>query len=135
MNIQLKYVSQYMNLADLIYSIIFVNESKLKRHGTEFQSELKEYQGMKKVNLIAAIAFASNLNETDASLTLNAITDSITSSLKNGEPVVLLGFGTFKVSRRIARTGRNPKTGALIQINSRNVPIFTAGKALKNALK
>ncbi len=89
---------------------------------------------MNKQDLIDVIVKASGLSKAAASRALNATTDSITKSLKKGESVTLIGFGTFKVSKRAARNGRNPRTGAAIKIAARKAPVFTAGKALKNSL-
>lgn len=89
---------------------------------------------MNKQDLIDVIVKASGLSKAAASRALNATTDSITQSLKKGESVTLIGFGTFKVSKRAARNGRNPRTGAAIKIAARKAPGFTAGKALKNSL-
>jgi len=66
---------------------------------------------------------------------INTTLDTITASLKKGEKVTLVGFGTFLVRRRAAREGRNPQTGARIRIPARKVPAFTAGKELKAAIK
>ncbi len=89
---------------------------------------------MTKQDLIDAIAKASGLSKAAAGRALNATTDAVTKSLKKGDPVQLVGFGTFKVSKRAARNGRNPRTGAAIKIAARKAPVFTAGKALKDAL-
>ena len=89
---------------------------------------------MTKQDLIDAIAKASGLSKAAAARALNATTDAVTKSLKKGDPVQLVGFGTFKVSKRAARNGRNPRTGAAIKIAARKAPVFTAGKALKDAL-
>lgn len=89
---------------------------------------------MNKQDLIDVIVKASGLSKAAASRALNATTDSITKSLKKGESVTLIGFGTFKVSKRAARNGRNPRTGATIKIAARKSPVFTAGKTLKNSL-
>ncbi|MGL4920980.1 MAG: HU family DNA-binding protein, partial [Plesiomonas shigelloides] len=66
---------------------------------------------------------------------LESTLSAITESLKDGDPVQLVGFGTFKVNHRAARTGRNPQTGKEIQIAEANVPAFVAGKALKDSVK
>ncbi|HEY0268655.1 MAG: HU family DNA-binding protein [Methylophilaceae bacterium] len=87
-----------------------------------------------KTELIAVIAAEAGISKAAAAKTLTAITDSITASLKAGEPVALIGFGTFKVSQRAARTGRNPQTGKELKIAARKAPAFTAGKALKDAV-
>lgn len=89
---------------------------------------------MNKTELIAIIAAEAGISKAAAGKTLSAVTDSITSALKSGDSVTLIGFGTFKVSKRAARTGRNPQTGKEIKIAARKVPAFTAGKALKDAV-
>ncbi len=89
---------------------------------------------MNKTDLIDAIASAADLSKADAGRALDAVVDSITDSLKKGDPVSLVGFGTFQVKHRAAREGRNPQTGATIQIKASNVPSFKAGKALKDAV-
>jgi DNA-binding protein HU-beta len=89
---------------------------------------------MNKQDLIAAIAAASGLSKAAAARALDATTDTVTKSLKKGDSVTLIGFGTFKVSKRAARNGRNPRTGAAIKIAARKAPVFTAGRALKDAL-
>ena len=90
---------------------------------------------MNKTDLIDAIASAAELNKKQAKAALEATLDAITNSLKEGESVQLIGFGTFKVNQRAARTGRNPQTGAEIQIAASKVPAFVSGKALKDAIK
>jgi len=87
-----------------------------------------------KTDLIEAIAASADIPKAAAGRALDAVVDSITGALKNGESVVLVGFGTFAVKERAARTGRNPQTGAEIQIAASNVPGFKAGKALKDAV-
>jgi len=89
---------------------------------------------MNKSELIDSVAKASGLSKADSDRALGAIVDTITKSLKKGNPVALVGFGTFKVSKRSARTGRNPQTGATIKIAARTVPRFSTGKALKDAV-
>ncbi len=89
---------------------------------------------MNKSELIDAIAAAADLPKASAGRALDAVVDSITDSLKKGDPVALVGFGTFAVKHRAARAGRNPQTGATIQIKAANVPGFKAGKALKDAV-
>jgi len=87
-----------------------------------------------KSELIDAIAAAADLPKASAGRALDAVIDSITESLKKGDPVALVGFGTFAVKHRAARAGRNPQTGETIQIKAANVPGFKAGKALKEAV-
>ena len=89
---------------------------------------------MNKTDLIDAIASAADINKSDAGRALDAVIDSITDALKRGDQVSLVGFGTFSVKPRAAREGRNPQTGATIQIAASNVPGFKAGKALKDAV-
>ena len=81
-----------------------------------------------------AIAKEAGLTKADAGKALDAITASVTGALKSGDTVSLIGFGTFKVSKRAARTGRNPRTGAELKIAASNAPAFSAGKALKDAV-
>jgi DNA-binding protein HU-beta len=89
---------------------------------------------MNKSELIDSVAKASGLTKADSDRALGAIVDTITKSLKKGNSVALVGFGTFKVSKRNARMGRNPQTGAAIKIAARTVPRFSAGKGLKDAV-
>jgi DNA-binding protein HU-beta len=87
-----------------------------------------------KTELIDAIAAAADLPKASAGRALDAVVESITGALKAGDSVALVGFGTFAVKERAARTGRNPQTGAEIQIKAATVPSFKAGKALKDAV-
>lgn len=89
---------------------------------------------MSKQDLINEIANVTGLSKAAAGRALDATTAAITKSLKKGEPVTLIGFGTFKVSKRAARNGRNPQTGAPLKIAARKAAVFTAGKALKEAV-
>jgi len=89
---------------------------------------------MNKTELIEAVASAADLSKTDASGAVDAVIDTITSALKGGDTVTLVGFGTFLVRARAARSGRNPQTGATIEIKASNAPAFKAGKALKDAV-
>lgn len=89
---------------------------------------------MNKSELIDAVAAATDLPKASAERALAAVLDTITGSLVGGDPVVLVGFGTFAVKDRAARVGRNPKTGEAIQIKAATVPSFKAGKALKDAV-
>lgn len=84
--------------------------------------------------MIDAIATAADLPKAAAGRALDAVIDSITNALKNNEQVTIVGFGTFAVKERAARTGRNPKTGESIEIKASRQPGFKAGKALKDAL-
>jgi len=89
---------------------------------------------MNKSELISAIADKSGLTQADAGKALAAFCDSVTESLSKGGDVQLTGFGGFSVSERAARTGRNPQTGATIQIAAAKMPKFKAGKGLKDAV-
>ena len=89
---------------------------------------------MNKQELIENIAGSAEITKAAAGRALDSMIDSITGSLKSGDSVVLVGFGTFSVRDRAARTGRNPQTGAEIQIAAAKVPAFKAGKALKDAV-
>lgn len=87
-----------------------------------------------KAELIDAIAASAGLSKADAGKALDATLAAVTGALKGGDSVSLVGFGTFQVKERAARTGRNPQTGATIQIAAAKVPGFKAGKALKDAV-
>ena len=90
---------------------------------------------MNKQDVVAKIAKDTGITKTSAAAVIESIIDGITRSLKKGDPVSFVGFGTFKISNRKARSARNPQTGAAIKIPKRRVPRFTAGKALKQAVK
>ena len=90
---------------------------------------------MNKGDLIDAIAASTGLSKADAGRAVDATTSAIAGELAGGGSVALVGFGTFSVSHRAARMGRNPATGEAIQIRASNVPKFKAGKALKDAVK
>ncbi len=97
----------------------------------------KDKKGEQKVNkseLVEAIADGADISKASAGRALDSALDAITTALQNGEQVSLIGFGTYSVKHRAARTGRNPQTGAEIEISAANVPSFKAGKALKDAV-
>jgi DNA-binding protein HU-beta len=87
-----------------------------------------------KADLVNAIAEKSGLSKTDAEKALKAFTDAVTEALKTGEKVALVGFGTFSVGERAARIGKNPQTGAKIEIPAAKTPKFKAGKVLKDSV-
>lgn len=89
---------------------------------------------MNKQDLISAVADASGLSKTDASKAVEAVFEAITGTLKKGDEVRLVGFGTFSVSKRKASTGRNPRTGEAMTIKASSQPKFKAGKGLKDAV-
>ena len=89
---------------------------------------------MNKSELIDAVAADADISKAAAGRAVDAMVDAVTGALKKGDSVTLVGFGTFLVRRREARTGRNPKTGEAIQIKASNSPAFKAGKALKDAV-
>ena len=89
---------------------------------------------MNKSELIDAIAEKGGLSKADAGKALDATIASVTDALKSGDTVTLVGFGTFGVKERAARTGRNPQTGATLEIKASKVPSFKAGKGLKDAV-
>ncbi|WP_281167799.1 HU family DNA-binding protein [Marinimicrobium agarilyticum] len=99
-------------------------------------SEANNQKGLSvnKSELIEAIAASADIPKAAAGRALDAMVDNVTGALKKGDQVVLVGFGTFAVKERAARTGRNPQTGAEIQIAAAKVPSFKAGKALKDAV-
>ena len=89
---------------------------------------------MNKAELVAAMAEKTQLSKKDAEAALKAFTDVVAEELKKGEKIQLVGFGTFEVSERSARTGRNPQTGAEMKIAASKAPKFKAGKALKDSI-
>lgn len=89
---------------------------------------------MNKAELIDKVAVAAELNKASATRAVEAVLDSIAGTLKGGDQVTLSGFGTFSVSARAARTGRNPRTGESISIPASKNPKFKAGKGLKDAV-
>ena len=89
---------------------------------------------MNKSELVDAIAAQADIPKAAAGRALDAMIDSISSALKEGDQVALVGFGTFMVKERAARTGRNPQTGEPIEIKAAKVPSFKPGKALKDAV-
>ena len=89
---------------------------------------------MNKSDMIDLIAARADISKSSAGDALEAVLDGITGSLASGNSVTLVGFGTFSVSRRAARDGRNPRTGETIRIQASNLAKFKAGKALKDAL-
>ena len=89
---------------------------------------------MNKVELIAQIAEKSGLSKKDAEKAMAATVDAITEAVSNGDKVQLVGFGSFEVKQREARVGRNPKTKEAIEIPAARVPVFKAGRALKDAV-
>ena len=89
---------------------------------------------MNKAELINAVAASAEVSKKDAEAVISATLDSIAAALKEGEKVQLVGFGSFEVKKRAARIGRNPKTKESIKIPASKVPVFKAGKALKDAV-
>ncbi|TRO79485.1 HU family DNA-binding protein [Desulfuromonas acetexigens] len=89
---------------------------------------------MTKADLVNAMAEKAGLSKTDAEKALKSFIDAVTEAMKAGEKVALVGFGTFSVGERAARTGQNPQTGKKIEIAAAKTPKFKAGKALKDAV-
>lgn len=89
---------------------------------------------MKKVELVEAVAESTGLTKADAGRAIDATFTAITNALAEGDKVPMVGFGTFGISRREAREGRNPRSGEVVQIAARNVVSFKAGSALKEAV-
>lgn len=117
--------------------IWFLNNSRL----ASIDQRLKQpknaiFKGnsVNKTELIEAIAASADLPKAAAGRALDAMVDAITGALQKNEQVVLVGFGTFVVKERAARTGRNPQTGNPIEISAAKIPSFRAGKALKDAV-
>jgi DNA-binding protein HU-beta len=89
---------------------------------------------MNKADFIAAVAESAELSKADAGRAVDAMVETVTKALKKGDTVTLVGFGTFSIRKRAARTGRNPRTGQTIKIKASKNPAFKAGKALKDAV-
>ncbi len=89
---------------------------------------------MNKNELIAAVAERANLTKKDSEIAVSAVIDAITDALCEGDKVQLVGFGSFEVKKREARVGRNPKTKEAIEIPATKVPVFKAGKLLKDSV-
>lgn len=89
---------------------------------------------MNKTELVTAVAAKAELSKKDAEKAVAAVTASVAEALKKGDKVQLVGFGTFEVRKREARTGKNPRTGETIKIKASKVPAFKAGKALKDSV-
>ena len=89
---------------------------------------------MNKTELISAVAEKADLSKKDSEAAVKALVETVTEELKKGEKVQLVGFGTFEVSERAAREGRNPQTGKVMKIKASKAPKFKAGKALKDAV-
>jgi DNA-binding protein HU-beta len=112
-------------------------QAHLDTHNNEaavWHFTITEGQNVNKTELIDRIADSADISKAAAGRALDAAIDAITDSLKQADPVSLVGFGTFTVRDRAARTGRNPQTGAPIHIAAAKVPAFKPGKALKDAL-
>ncbi len=90
---------------------------------------------MNKTELIAIVADKAAVTKKEAELVLQAIVDTVTETLATDEKVVITGFGTFEVRKRVARSGRDPRTGKVIQIPAQKTPAFKAGKGLKDAVR
>ena len=90
---------------------------------------------MNKTELVAAVAAKADISKKEADEAVKAVVDAITEALADGEKVSLVGFGTFEVKTRAARSGKNPRTGEVIEIAETKIPSFKAGSALKGAVK
>ncbi|MDD6563848.1 MAG: HU family DNA-binding protein [Clostridiales bacterium] len=95
---------------------------------------MQEEKSMKKQELVAAISQEAEISKKDADRALTAAINAITKALADGDKIQLVGFGTFEVRERAARTGKNPRTGEMIDIAASKVPAFKAGRALKDAV-
>ncbi|WP_434986885.1 HU family DNA-binding protein [Vreelandella zhaodongensis] len=89
---------------------------------------------MNKTELVERIAVSADISKTNAARILDAFTETVAATMANGDKLSLIGFGTFETRQRNARIGRNPQTGKEINIPAANVPVFKAGKALKDAV-
>jgi DNA-binding protein HU-beta len=114
--------------AKMVHKKNFVGNEK-KINLSRFKNQIK-ITSMNKAELIAQIAEDASITKTQANAALDSFVDTVTKTLKKGDKVTLVGFGTFSVSKRAARTGRNPQTGATIKIKAKKVARFKAGKEL-----
>jgi DNA-binding protein HU-beta len=112
----------------MVHKKNFVSNEK-KINLSRFKNQIK-ITSMNKAELIAQIAEDASITKTQANAALDSFVDTVTKTLKKGDKVTLVGFGTFSVSKRAARTGRNPQTGATIKIKAKKVARFKAGKEL-----
>ena len=103
-----------------------------RQQGVKTNSNIEEAFIMNKTELVDAMAKNAGLSKKDAEKALKAFTETVAKELKKGGKVQLVGFGTFEVSKRAAREGRNPQTGAVMKIKASKAPKFKAGKALKD---
>ena len=99
-----------------------------------YKKIIQEEKLMKKQELVAAISQEAEISKKDADRALTAAINAITKALADGDKIQLVGFGTFEVRERAARTGKNPRTGEMIEIAASKVPAFKAGRALKDAV-
>jgi DNA-binding protein HU-beta len=114
-----------------------VQETEISKVVNVLIRHYKKYGGcvfMNRSELVAKIAEKSELTKKDSEKALSAFTESVTAALKSGEKIQLIGFGTFEVRKREARTGRDPRTGKPIKIRASKSPAFKAGKSLKDAV-
>ncbi len=100
-----------------------------------FKNFLMEELNMNKADLINALAEKNGLKKKEAEAAVNAVLDLIAEALKKGEKVAIMGFGSFETKTRAARTGKNPATGATIEIPASKAVVFKAGKALKDSVQ
>jgi DNA-binding protein HU-beta len=121
------------------WSAAAIGKVQQQRGGWPLHFPLKntilELDRMNKSELIDSIANGAGLSKADAQRALDATIESISKALKKGDTVSLIGFGTFSVKKRAARTGRNPATGETIKIKASKTPSFKAGKGFKDAIK
>lgn len=111
-----------------------LNNEVKKLIGNLFIKPIFRYSNMNKTELVAAVAEKGDLSKSDAGRAVDAVFNTITEALKNGDTITLVGFGSFTVKQRQERTGRNPKTGEELKIPATSVPSFKAGKSLKDAV-
>ena len=103
-------------------------------HTPDIERTIQKVIPMNKNDLVAAVSSSAGISKSDAAKVVNSVFDNITSALRKRNDVRLVGFGTFSVAQRKATTGRNPRTGEVIQISARQQAKFKAGKALKAAV-
>lgn len=130
----LTHVLANRQLPESVQRFVTVMDCRLPAKPIYHPISLPKGKSVNKTELIEAIAASADLSKAAAGRALDAMIEAITDALRKDDPVVLVGFGTFAVKERAARTGRNPQTGQPIEIAAARIPGFKAGKALKDAV-
>ena len=127
----LNVVKNLDNIREMVYKLM-IERCRFWRVLTNKKESIRGGNTMNKTELVAAMAKETNLSKKDVEDVLKSFVDVVSKELKNGGKIQLVGFGTFEVSERAAREGRNPQTGETMKIEASKAPKFKAGKALKD---